>query len=1069
MSLLQIKISSIYRQARQHWRDILIVVVLAFAASFASYQGARLINPVIFDGDTLNTWFQADIPRVFDNLTARGSKQNRTNVHPLFILTAFPAVYVLRTALLLEPITAIRIVVAAVAFLWLSALFILLRLIGCRRFDATLFSVLAATSAAAMFWFVVPDTYPLGSLSLLLPLCLVAIGQHRKLSPLWYGLVSALTLSITVTNWMAGILATIVNHPWKRSLQITVSAFCLVVLLRGVQNVIFPNAKFFIGVREEKQFILSPESGGLLQVVKSFVSHTMVMPTIKVISNSEHPDWPIMSTQGSVPGSGSLWGAIAVVLWTALLGLGLWGLVCVKQHLKLRIVLGVTLLGQLALHTLYGDETFLYSLHFAPLLVVMAALSTLTRARPLGLVLAGMLALSAGMNNCLQFNKATDFLQSHAPPRYQVLGQMQLRPADPWPRGTGHVVLAAPGSREVDKAYHEPGGSFSPAVGSFGVSLWITDAQGNLKTTSDSIPLSQIGQQLSWAEDRDIPGILTETSDYQALWSSTGSKRWTLNLKTQANTNTKPMLVIRSVGPAGGPIRSLDWDSQRLLINNRWSVKIDSAPVAVHLGEEGAPGWMTERSVTQWKGERGWGYARFELADGGEWNVIIQDTSSKPIVEPTIPSTKAALELDLPDKQFAASLNAQVAHLLMGLVGQQTRPGEPTNYPLPWQRDGAYIVVALARAGQLEVAKDLSTYFAENDFFGGFGPEADAPGLSIWALSEVAMQLNQPEYDQWLWPHVRSKAEFILKMLATDQPIRQPVNGKIVPSQIKDPDLTLVAEPARDGLIIGRMDHHRPLLFVNAVSYRGLLDAASLADRVNQLADAKRWRDAAAELKRAWEKAFKPPESENDRTYISSLWPTWVAATQTDALLQGLQARWTKLRDAQGEFRNTPLWTYFDIAEAHQWLFLDQPDRVWTTLRWFWDHQASPGLYTWWEGKGEENTFHLWERVRGWVNPPHVTPHYWTAAEMLLLQLDMLAYTDKAVSEPTVVVGAGIPETWLNQPMRIQGLPMLNGQVDWSWDGKQVYVKIRGEKVNVQLGPLFPFNTPLYIEYSNPQ
>ena len=1071
-SNFQSKLSTIYGQVRQNWRDILLVIAIAAVAGFASYQGARLINPVIFNPQADDVWFESDISRVFRNMTQQGSDHYRTKVHPLFSLIAFPPVYLLRTLLDIEAIMAVRIIIAAVACLWISVLFILLRLIGCHRFDATLFSVLAATSAAAMFGFVVTETYSFGSLSLLLALCLVAIAQYRHLSQLWYMVISALTLSITTTNWMAGILATIANHPWKRSLQITVNAFCLVVLLWSVQKFVFPSAEFFLGDREEEKYILKPESGGPLQVIKSFISHTMVMPSIKLVDNLKQPDWPTMLTQASLPGSASLWGNVAVVLWTALLGLGLWGLFSVKAHLKLRIVLGVTLLGQLALHLAYGSETFLYSLHFAPLLVVLAALSTLTRARPVALVLAGTLVLSAGVNNTLQLNKTKDFLQSQAPPRYQVLGQIQMRPDEPWPRGTGHVLLAAPGSREVDKAYHEPGGSFSPAVGSFGVSLWLTDIEGNLKNTSDNIPLSEINQQLSWTDGQDIPGILTKTSYYEALWSYTGSKRWTLNLKTQANTNTKPMVVIRSVGPAGGQIQALDWDGKRLLINNRWSMIVNPAPKAVHLGEEGTQGWMTKRSdLTQWKGKEGWGYAQFELGDRSDWNVVIQDTSRAPIDRPTVSNTQAALKLDLPDKQFAASLNAQVAHLMMSLVGQQTRPGDPINYPLPWQRDGAYIVVALARAGHLEVAKDLSTYFAKNDFFGGFGPEADAPGLSIWALNEVAMQLNQPEYDQWVWPHIRRKAEFILEMLATDRAIHQPVTAPVVPKVKDDPELTLVADPARDGLIIGRMDHQRPLLFVNAVSYRGLLDAASLADRVNQPAAAKLWRAKAVQLQKAWRKAFKPPESDNPRTYISSLWPTWVATSDQDVLFQGLQARWTKLRDAQGEFRSPPLWTYFDVAEAHQWLFLDQPDRVWKTLRWFWKHQASPGLYTWWEGKGEENTSHRWEYIRGWVNPPYVTPHYWTAAEILLLQLDMLAYIDQALSKPTVVIGAGIPVAWLERPMKVQGLPILNGQVDWIWDDKQMRIKfrnMRSSKVDVRLGAAFPSNTPLYIEYLDP-
>lgn len=1058
---------SVSDRIRKYWRDIAIVLALAIVGGLASYVGAQLINSVILDEPTINVWFEADLPRVFANLTSRESNHYRTNVHPLFSLIAFPPVYILKT-LGLDAIASVRIVIATVASLWISTLFTLLRLMSCRRFDATLFTILGGTSAAAMFWFVVPETYSFGSLTILLALAFVVLTQNYQFSSLWYGVVSAITLSMTVTNWMVGLLATIVNHRWKQSLQISANALCLVTVLWGIQKFIFPSALFFIGDREEKKYILKPESGGPLQVVKSFISHTMVMPAIELFDNTKRPDWPRMLTQASHPGSGSFWGAVAVGLWIALIGLGLWALFSVKQHSKLRIVLGLTLLGQLLLHAVYGDETFLYSLHFAPLLVVLAALSTLTRTRRLGLILAGMLLLSAGINNGLQFNQATMYFSDRGTPRHQVQAQMYLRPSDPWPRSRGHVVLAKPGTREEDKAYHEPGGSFSPSVGSFGVSIWIVDRQGNLKTTSDTIPLDRIRQQFVDADKQDIPGILTETSDYRALWSAVEPQRWQLTFQPIADRDTKPTIAIRSVGPAGGEIRSLDWDGERLLINDRWSVKLDRSPTAVYLGEESSPNWMSERSATShWESKTGWGYARIELGDRKDWTLTLEDFVAKPKVELRIANIKPAIDLDLPDRQFTDSLNAQVAHLMMGLVGTQTRPGEPTNYPLSWQRDGAYQVVALARSGQIEVAKQLSTYFAENDFFGGFGPEADAPGLSIWALEEVAQQLNDSKYDRWLWPHVRRKAEFILKMLTTDRPIYEAAIPPILPSMMEKThsEVSLVADPAQDGLIVGRMDHHRPLLFVNAVSYRGLLDAASLADRVDRPADARRWRAQAAQLQQAWENAFIPPESDNDRTYISSLWPTWVATSKKDALLQGLKQRWTQQRDRQGAFLTTPLWTYFDIAEAHQWLFLGQSNPVWTTLQWFWNHQASPGLYTWWEGAGEENTSGRWEQVRGWIDPPHVTPHYWTASEMLLLQLDMLAYLDRSDSEPTLVLGAGIPEQWRDRPMKVKGLSIQGKPVSWYWDGQKMQVEIRGSKINVKLGSVFPSNTPVNIKY----
>jgi hypothetical protein len=428
--------------SRRKWMDAVILLVLAVGAGFGSLQGARHLDHVISVHDTWE-WFEADIPRVYGNMTNRASNHKRTKVHPLFSLMSFPPVYVLRKVVGIQPATAVKIVFALVASLWVSALYILLRLVGCLRSDAVLFCVLGAVSAASMFWFVIPETYPFGSLSILVGLIVVGLAKYRSLPAWLYISSSALTLSITLTNWMVGILATFANYPWKRSLQLTVNAFCIVVLLWGVQKFIFPSAQFFIGDREEAMYILLPESGGPLYVLMSFLFHTMVMPAIKVVNRPDSPDL-LMTTQLSLPGSGSIWGTIAVALWASLISLGLWALFAVKEHRQLRVVLGATLLGQLALHVLYGPETFLYALDFGPLLVVLAAFGALTRARLLALVLAGTLVISAGINNGLQFSKAIELLDSHINPvRRQALSEMRRGPSDSWLRDIGPEALAS--------------------------------------------------------------------------------------------------------------------------------------------------------------------------------------------------------------------------------------------------------------------------------------------------------------------------------------------------------------------------------------------------------------------------------------------------------------------------------------------------------------------------------------------------------------------------------------------------------------------------------------------------
>jgi len=645
-------------------------------------------------------------------------------------------------------------------------------------------------------------------------------------------------------------------------------------------------------------------------------------------------------------------------------------------------------------------------------------------------------------------------------PRQEVLDAQHARPTDPWPRARGHVVLALPGSLEVQKSYHEPGGSFSPEFRSFGVSLWITGPHGAILETSDSIPLPQIRQRFVWHDSVVTPSIRTETDEYVANWSvgpAVGHSQLLLNPKL--TTDHKLMLVIRSVGPAGAAIESLRWAGGELVVNGRYKLRLTPSPVSVYVGPEGVAGWTTAPagSSTECHGQSGWCFARLELPGKGTASLHIVDAYPRRAPELTAHRTRSTLEVELPDTRFRDSLDAQVAHIMMATVDNQTRPGEPNQYPLAWLRDGAYEVVALARAGQLDTARELVEYFADKDFFGGFGAEGDAPGLSLWVMEEVAVRVNSRDYDRFLWPAVCRKAEFILGMQSTKEPIQRIFAGPLVPIHRADPDAYKLAEPARDGLIMGRMDLHYPAMYVTAQSYNGLLSAAEFAERLNAQDDARRWRAAAAELKQAWNAAYQPTEPD-DRTWISGLWPTWIASDHA-AYLKGLDSQWNTNEGwdpTRNDFREIPLWTYFTFSFAHQYLSLDKPKRTFQVLQWFWDHQPSPGLYSWWEGNDEENNFHEWEYVRGWVNPPHVTPHYWAAAECLLLQMDMLTYVDESPGGPVIVVGAGIPASWTSRPMKTHGMLTKLGRVDWTWDGKVMLVKIQGKPVPVRLGSGFP-------------
>jgi hypothetical protein len=617
--------------------------------------------------------------------------------------------------------------------------------------------------------------------------------------------------------------------------------------------------------------------------------------------------------------------------------------------------------------------------------------------------------------------------------REKLRRAMADQPDGQWPRGSGHVVLAWPGTRLEQKGYHEPGGSFSPSPGSFGIQIQIHDASGQVQATSDSLPLDKITQRWTTVEAATPPGIETRSEAYRLTWWPSGPQQFSAKIDPRVKPGEKLVAVIGSAGPAGGPIRTLTRKANVLRVNDRWDIVAPAGSSNIQMF--GEP-------------EDGWAQAWIVGPDKGAWTLTITD--SAPLPAPALAPRPKGLVLDLPDKKFVESLEAQIAHLRMGLVGAEVRPGDPVNYPLAWLRDGAYTVVALAQAGDVETAKALARMFAERDFFGGFGPEADGPGLSLWAVEETAVRARDPQFDAVMWPHAWRKAQYILRMASTTVPLREVVYGPIVPSHMKDANLDLVCLAAKDGLINGRMDWHRPLLFVNGVSYRGLLSASAMAARTGF--PEERWKTAAEDMRVAWWKGFDTTERGNERTAIVGLWPSWVAGDQPARYRTVLEEQWTKNRAPDGGFLKRPLWTYFDIAQAHEWLYLGDTARVWKTLNWFWSNQSSPGLYSFWEGEGEENGFGLWEQVRGWVKPTCVTPHYWTAAELLSLQVDMLAYVD---DKGTLIAGAGVPKEWTRKPMKVSGILTRLGSVAWTWDGRQLAVTLDGKSVKAQPGAAF--------------
>jgi hypothetical protein len=401
---------------KNHCTDVLIAVVIASAMGVVSCICANAVDPTGFwQTHSIDVWFGADTARVVWDMTCASGIHSRTSVHPLFTLFTYPQVFVLRELCGLPAITAVRLVIAAAASVFSCTLYTLLRLIGCRKVDATLFCVSSIISGSAIFGLAVPETYVFGAVGVVMALALVAVAERRQVSDGWFVAASALTLSATSSNWLVGILATAVHHNWKKTLKISGCALCVVVVLSAVQKVAFPTSTFFIPSQEECRFLNSPTISNFKECSRVFMLFTMVVPSIKQLNrNSYYQDFVQLSIQHTSQSELSSLGLAAALSWVLLLGLGTWAVVTSRTHSRLRAMLLISTAYQFALHIAYGSETFLYSMHFMPLLVVLAAWSTLTKVRIAALSLAICLILSAGFNNVQQLLKTAAIVNPSA-------------------------------------------------------------------------------------------------------------------------------------------------------------------------------------------------------------------------------------------------------------------------------------------------------------------------------------------------------------------------------------------------------------------------------------------------------------------------------------------------------------------------------------------------------------------------------------------------------------------------------------------------------------------------------
>ncbi len=660
----------------------------------------------------------------------------------------------------------------------------------------------------------------------------------------------------------------------------------------------------------------------------------------------------------------------------------------------------------------------------------------------------------------------------------------RMRAAHPdwiWNRSDTHTFVAVPGSHESFKTPVEPGNSFSPGPCSYGVSTWVF-VDGKLHAPEEK-PLADLAWQ--WQEG----GLPVLISTWQAGPIQVTSRLFAdgnpdlydikdyLHIEIENHSiqpqQVKVYLVIRSFGAAGGRLHSLAAKDDTLLVNGKPLVYLGDrngrfgalsydathSDVSVCLRAGILPG------ATEIIDDSGWASGALEysatLAAGAHkyfdfvfhlhaehWMLSwIQPpaTIDYAVAESDFLSryrSQLPVQLNLPDCRFVDCFGATLNQLYSFTVGDAPRIS-PLTYPLWWMRDCAYVVTAFDRAGLHDFARRACLDAVRIDAMTGFGGEADVPGEIIWMLSEHYLQTRDEDFLRTVWPFIKRKADLLVRARHTEVPIRVPYEF-VTQEWALSPVTDLFCAPAHHGLIVGRMDHHYPLYWVNAFAYMGLKRAAECAAELNE--DGSLYAAEAEGLREALHRHVPHPKTgfgTNERDVVAAIWPCEWSSADDEPVRGVFNSWWNTTRCPSGVYNPEPLWTYFPVGEAHNYLLLGQRERAWQTMEWYFANQSAPGTYGWPEGERDENSALLmWQKTRGWDRMHFVTPTGWTLSEMFLLLRDCLVREEG----DTLVLGLGVPAGWLDKPFAVANLPTHFGRVSYRYVPEERTVAVNVER-----------------------
>jgi hypothetical protein len=407
-------------------RSGMTCLVLGVLAAVFTFILSRQVPERLFQEDRCDAYFGSDLPLTYQEMVAPTPASTREARHPLYSLLMISFTIPLHRLGGVSLLTASRVALAANALVWVCLLFLLARTLTERVLDSALLVLLALSCASAVFWLPMPETFPMGSTTILVPLallCLPGLGGNYVL----HVAGQVLSVSMTLTNWMSGLIVSCLGLNLRKTLAAALHALAIVYLLSCVQSKVLSRPNGF--ARSMGQVVVFKDSlptrrplpGVLTDFFLTSLSPAQlqyrVIPKGEPWPKNDLPSIDVLNRSGPVLKTIRPWGVagrwcsiLAWLTWSALLASGFCAsLRYGRQSFLLRAIL-LCVAGQLILHCFYGHETFLFSMHWCPLLVLMTGSVLRTRWRPAALVAIVFLIAHNFAGNMIMYQAAMNAL-----------------------------------------------------------------------------------------------------------------------------------------------------------------------------------------------------------------------------------------------------------------------------------------------------------------------------------------------------------------------------------------------------------------------------------------------------------------------------------------------------------------------------------------------------------------------------------------------------------------------------------------------------------------------------------